>query len=133
MGVEHHGGPFSFLPLPARVAVGFSVAGAGVFLLYHFDPAKSGLFPPCPFHYLTGMYCPGCGSLRATHALLHAQFLRAVDLNPLMVLMLPVVVLLFLRPNWFKQPWRGWGLLGLITAYWVLRNIPVFPFSLLAP
>ncbi|PYV86056.1 MAG: hypothetical protein DMG90_22080 [Acidobacteria bacterium] len=35
------------------------------------NPASSGIFPPCPFLWLTGFYCPGCGSLRALHQLLH--------------------------------------------------------------
>ena len=44
-------------------------AFAGMVLLELFDPATSGVFPPCPLHYLTGWYCPGCGSLRAIHQL----------------------------------------------------------------
>ncbi|WP_460185552.1 DUF2752 domain-containing protein [Thermopirellula anaerolimosa] len=102
-------------------------------LLYTFDPSTSRLFPPCPFRYFTGMYCPGCGSLRATHQLLNGRVMRAVDLNPLMVLLLPGICLFLVRPQSFQQPWVGWTLLSLIIAFWILRNIPIFPFSILAP
>ena len=53
-----------------------SAFAVGVVMLRFFDPATSGMFPPCPVHYLTGWYCPGCGSLRAIHQLLHGN-LRA--------------------------------------------------------
>ncbi|MFM7794230.1 MAG: hypothetical protein ACKO90_41275, partial [Microcystis panniformis] len=36
------------------------ILGAAV-VLYLFNPATSKLFPPSPFHLLTGLYCPGCG------------------------------------------------------------------------
>jgi hypothetical protein len=29
--------------------------------------------------------------------------------------------------------WSGWMLLGVMLAYWVLRNVPAYPFTLLAP
>jgi len=56
---------------------------APIILLRVFDPATSGIFPPCPIRYLTGLYCPGCGSLRAMHALLHGELARAWAMNPL--------------------------------------------------
>src|SRR5580698_11496053 len=62
---------------------------AGMILLEIFDPATSGIFPPCPVHYLTGWYCPGCGSLRAIHQLLHGNLRAAWALNPLTVVLLP--------------------------------------------
>src|SRR5690606_2629375 len=36
------------------------------------DPA-TGILPSCPFYTLTHWYCPGCGSQRALHALLHGD------------------------------------------------------------
>jgi Protein of unknown function (DUF2752) len=113
-------------------------------VLYFFNPSTSGVYPPSPFRKLTGLYCPGCGSLRALHYLLHGNFWKAIDLNPLMVLALPYlaysyicysapVILnlkvpqIFIKPNWI------WLLLKVILGYWVLRNIPFAPFSSLAP
>ena len=60
------------------------------------DPADSGLFPPCPFFALTGLHCPGCGTLRGLHQLLNGHLLAALGLNPLMVLALPFVGYAFL-------------------------------------
>ncbi|MGA8200207.1 MAG: DUF2752 domain-containing protein, partial [Candidatus Sulfotelmatobacter sp.] len=76
-----------------RLRIGMvAVAAAATVTLDFFDPATSGLFPPCPLHYLTGWYCPGCGSLRALHQLLHGNLSAAWALNPLTVLLLPFLV-----------------------------------------
>jgi hypothetical protein len=50
-------------------------------LLYAYDPAALGT-PLCPLRALTGLLCPLCGGLRATHALLHGRVFEAVALNP---------------------------------------------------
>jgi len=119
------------------------LAGAAAFL-FLFDPARAGLYAPCPFHALTGLLCPGCGSLRALHQLLHANLSAALALNPLMVLSIPFVLYLFWR-DWRASrgapcdsgsaipPWMIWSVLAIILGYWVLRNIPCYPFDLLAP
>ena len=49
------------------------------------DPNQSGHYPTCPFLFITGYYCPGCGSLRAVHALTHGDVGAAVGLNVLTV------------------------------------------------
>ncbi|WP_266364325.1 DUF2752 domain-containing protein [Tellurirhabdus rosea] len=88
----------------------FLVAGAGLlYLYYRFDPAQGGLFPPCPFRWLTGLPCPGCGSQRCVHHLLHGRLHTAFLHNPLLVLSLPYV------------------LLGIVVEYSPLRSTyPVF-------
>jgi len=67
------------------------LAGSGVAaaLLYAFDPARSALVPPCLFNRLTGLYCPGCGSMRALHAAFHGDLALALDFNALAVFLLP--------------------------------------------
>jgi hypothetical protein len=35
--------------------------------------------------------------------------------------------------TFFIKPGYIWTLLAIILSYWLLRNIPVYPFSLLAP
>ena len=102
-------------------------------LLYCIDPAKGGVFPPCPFHAATGYYCPGCGSLRAVHRLLHGNLAAAFRMNPLLVASLPVLGLLWIFPNWQRKRWVPWFALALVVGYGILRNLPVWPFTLLAP
>lgn len=127
--------------LPAAM---FATAAAALAALYFSDPAKSGLFPPCPLRYLTGWYCPGCGSLRAIHQLLHGNLGVAWALNPLTVLLLPFVVYgltshalfeirgqylprLFLPAFWIR------ALCAVIIVFGIARNLPFHPFDLLAP
>lgn len=115
-----------------------------VAVVYRYDPGASGLYPPCPFHALTGLCCPGCGSLRALHQLAHGNLGAAFGLNALMVLSAPFLAYALLAeglatlgwrvlPRPFLPAWMVWSLLGVIVAYWVLRNVPAYPFSALAP
>ena len=53
------------------------VLAAAATLLYFIPPVAGGIYPPCFFHWLTGLYCPGCGSTRCLHALLHGNFRQA--------------------------------------------------------
>ena len=117
---------------------------AGLALLRIYDPATSGIFPPCPLRYLTGFYCPGCGSLRAIHQLLLGNVRTAWALNPLTVVFLPFVAyglaseaLVKFRGRGLPQPFLRavWiQVLGaLIIGFGIARNLPVHPFNLLAP
>ena len=107
--------------------------------LFFFQPGRTGIFPACPFRTLTGWNCPGCGTTRGLHQLLHGNFIAAFELNPLMVLVLPFLgyaLIVYTRsalngrpmPQFGLSPKYGWLLTGLIIAFWVLRNTPVYPF-----
>ena len=109
------------------------IAFVALCVLYAVNPSKSRLFPPCPLYWLTGLYCPGCGSLRAMHLLLHGNIKGAFGMNPLMVLSLPVLGLLLMRPRWAYLRWMPWAAFTLLVVYGVARNIPMWPFTLLAP
>ncbi len=117
---------------------------AAVVALRILDPATSGVFPPCPLRVLTGWYCPGCGSLRAFHQLLHGNLRSALALNPFAVLASPFLSYgmasyaalvvrgrhlprVFLPALWIR------ALCVSIVAFGILRNIQIHPFSLLAP
>lgn len=67
---------------------------AGLLCLYIFAEPSSGLYPRCMFKELTGLSCPGCGSQRALHAILHGDFRRAFSYNALLLLELPLLALL---------------------------------------
>ncbi len=121
----------------------FLVLGALGFLCL-FNPASTSIYPTCPFFWVTGCYCPGCGSLRALHQVARGHLATALGLNPLMVLSLPFLgyhalsqAKLAVTGSPLKSVFVGsrpiWALLVLILAYWVLRNLPVYPFTLLAP
>src|SRR5207253_1036215 len=73
-----------------------ALAAAGVYL-FIFEPGKSGFFPVCPFRTLTGFACPGCGSTRGMHALVHGDVIAAFKFNPLLVLSLPFLLYALVR------------------------------------
>lgn len=114
-------------------------AGVGICFLYVFDPASSTLYVPCPFHALTGLQCPGCGSLRAIHHLMHGHVATAFMLNPLMIVVSPFLGYSFLSylmatsrrrllPPIFVPAVGIWIFLGVVLFFWVIRNTPVYPF-----
>ena len=110
-------------------------------VLYLFNPAQSGFYPICIFHSTTGLLCPGCGSLRAMHQLLHGHVLTALRYNLLLVCSAPFVAAFSVRYAYGKlrgkpvaltiQPqWIYAGAI-LLILFAVLRNLPAF--SLLRP
>lgn len=113
-------------------------------LLYFRNPAEGGLYPPCLFYALTGLHCPGCGTLRGLHQLLNGNLLAAFGYNTYTMLALPVLGYAYLAalllsvsgkrlPTVFLPPALIWGLLAAVLAFWVLRNVPVYPLTVLAP
>ena len=114
------------------VASGLALAASVVTL---FDPSTSALFPPCVFHAWTGLHCPGCGTLRAFHALSHGDWRSAVAFNPLTTLAVPFLLFGVVRETIrvatgkdvivFRAPaWSIWMLFLVIVAFGVLRNLP---------
>lgn len=51
--------------------------------------------------------CPGCGLLRAAHRLIHGRFAEATDLNPLVWVVAPILLLAYLRWVWKRRPNGG--------------------------
>ena len=119
------------------------LAFAGV--LHLVDPSEATSFPVCPFYAATGMYCPGCGTLRCLHALLHLDLRSALDYNALTVLFVPMLVVAWLSlglaairgrepPRMWSTPrGTGWALGSTFGLFWLLRNLPLEPFSWMAP
>jgi Protein of unknown function (DUF2752) len=132
-------------PNRSRIVPALAVTGAlGLAALCIFDPATSGIFPPCPFRYLTGLYCPGCGSLRAIHQLLHGNLRAAWGMNPLTVILLPFIAYGIVSEA--LRYWRGFGLpqpflrgewiralCAMIILFGIARNLPFPLFQSLAP
>lgn len=122
-----------------------AVALAGTATVAAVDPGEPGHYPTCPFLALTGLWCPGCGGLRAVHALTHGDVGAALGYNALLVLALPVVAVVWLRwlrldaghapPAAGRVPAGRRGprapsyvlasVLVLLLAFAVVRNLPV--------
>ena len=109
------------------------LAAVGGACLCWWDPESSRLFPPCPFHWATGLYCPGCGSLRALHALWHGQIQTAWRMNPMMVICIPPIAALILKPAVGSRTWVAWVAFAVLMIYGIFRNLPAWPFCWLAP
>ncbi len=124
-----------------------AVAG-GVVILASVPPTNDTFYPRCQLHSLTGLHCPGCGTTRAAHALLNGHILQALAYNALAFLVVPVLgvsLLQSLLTWWTHTPGkrtkptsrttiRGMQvLLVLMLVYGVLRNLPWYPFTFLAP
>jgi len=104
-------------------------------------PGSTPWLPPCPFHALTGLYCPGCGSTRMLYFLVHGHPWLAFRQNALATIALPGVlfglarqminprsdVYAHIHPRWMVT-------IGVaVVLFAVARNLPMRPFSLLAP
>jgi hypothetical protein len=112
-------------------APGLVLAGLGLVYLYMVEPSPA-TTPPCPTRWLLGIPCPGCGSLRAVHHLLHLRVGRAWSLNPLATLALPALAIALLQPrtpgrlDWRSRHPRAFSALCLAAAagligYWAAR------------
>lgn len=87
----------------------------------------------------------GCGMTRAMRALVVGEYSQAFGYNPLGVIVFPLlfgmaivdgVLWVLQRPLWFwPRLDQRCGIAGLVVVvvYVVARNLPYWPFSLLAP
>lgn len=76
-----------------KVTVITTIIIVGIAIYFVFSPEESKYFPQCPFHHFTGLDCPGCGSQRAIHSLLHFKIKDAFLYNPLLVLFIPYIIM----------------------------------------
>lgn len=78
---------------------------------------------------MTGLWCPLCGSTRASFALAHAQPMAALHANALFVAALPVLAVLGWRrlgpadQRPLPRP-VAWAAIVLVLAFGVFRNLP---------
>jgi hypothetical protein len=122
-----------------KAAALWGLLAGGAAYLFFFEPGRTGFFPLCPFRTLTGFRCPGCGTTRALHQLLHGNLLAAFELNPLLLLALPVVgilLILYTRSAITGRPMPqivlprkfAWALYVVVFGFWVFRNTAIYPF-----
>ncbi|AMC10357.1 hypothetical protein Lupro_03420 [Lutibacter profundi] len=125
--------------------IGVLVLGIVIaFLFFFVNPSNVNFFPKCPLYVTTGLYCPGCGSQRATHQLLHLNILGVLQQNILYLLgvlligyhLIVTSLNLFFKKhiyNYMYHPKTPIIILIIVVVFWILRNIPYYPFTLLAP
>lgn len=135
--------PLRFILLTFLLAFGWAV-------LYFFPntPQSGGsivkcFYVPCVFHKITGFYCPGCGSTRSLTALVHGDIFLVWRYNKLLPFLLLYLFYRYICYGFrcfgvhiraeFEPPWALWTLVGVIIMFWIFRNIPCYPFTLLAP
>ena len=111
----------------------------GATYIFIFEPGKSGFFPVCPFRALTGFTCPGCGTTRGLHKLFHGDVVGAFQLNPLMLLLFPILFYVLIRYTSAAMRGRSinmnrldakyiWMLFAVVLSFWIFRNTPFYPF-----
>ena len=101
------------------------------------DPNSPGHYLTCPLLAATGLYCAGCGGLRAVHDLAHLDVAGAWGMNPLLVIALPFMVAAWVRwvvravrpgrataASGRRSAWLAWAVLVVLPVYSVLRNVP---------
>lgn len=124
-------------------AAGVIALAAGSFVVAFNNPVTAGFFPQCPFHQLTGLNCPGCGLTRGFHALFQGDVLSALHFNALLPVyafifgyMIVSMILIAVRGrglSWKVFPPSAMYAFMIVTiVFSVARNLPFYPFNLLA-
>nr|WP_026003027.1 DUF2752 domain-containing protein [Rhodococcus sp. R1101] len=128
------------LAAPMAVAAGAIAVCAAVAWA---DPTTpGGIIPPCPTYSLFGILCPGCGSSRMMYSLVHLDVPAALHYNALALVALGMLVVVFgawtwsrgrgtPMPRWTRYRWAPHIVLVLTAVWFVVRNIPVAPFTAL--
>ena len=129
----------------APIACGAALVGAAAFIGTHDPGAAGSRFPPCAFHQVTGLWCPGCGLTRGTYQLLHGHVGAALSYNVFTPVALAAIVVVWV--GWLRMSTGGPALHMpqrlvrplaviapvLVVVYGVLRNVPIAPLRALAP
>ena len=133
-------------PTVARPLLGPIIAGAiglgACVAIGVVDPTGGPVL--CPFRAMTGLYCPGCGATRMMHRLVVGDPLGALHMNPLAFVFIPLMAWWYFAgltamvggPRWSTPRFTARQTAALavaVLAFWILRNIPTSPFTLLAP
>ena len=105
-----------------------------------------GMMSHCGIRKLTGFHCPGCGGTRCAQSILSLHWADAMGYNPMLMtgflafiggsayLIIRMTILGKPTPKMpnIRPRWIGFGV-AAIALFTILRNIPAYPFTLLAP
>ncbi len=125
---------------------------AGLFFVAFHPPTDDSYYPKCTLHSATGLHCPGCGLTRSVYSVLNGDFLQAVAYNAFAPILLPIMFFGVIRGVWFTifpapalprdaarprksrlMRWFPTVLAVVLIVFGVVRNIPIYPLTLLAP
>lgn len=107
---------------------------------YYFLSINYNFTIPCFFHFITGLYCPGCGTTRLIFSLLNGHISDAYNYNRLVFILFPFIIIYFIYrvylyifdkkdeiicriPNIYF-----YLLLFVVIVFGVLRNINTFSY-----
>jgi len=107
-----------------------------LYLYKTYNPLEVSFFPKCPFHSLTGLLCPGCGSQRALHHVLNGSLSAAFRENALLLIAIPYMgfgmYLDYRKPLPHKlarlrKTFFGLTaikiILAIVISFWIIRNL----------
>jgi hypothetical protein len=100
------------------------------------DPHQHASWGLCPMYAATGIYCPGCGGLRAVNDLTNGHIGAAFSSNVVFTALVPLGV--FALALWAIDRWRGkerhvdmrratpvaYAFLAVLLVFTVVRNLP---------
>ena len=114
-----------------KVVLAVAAVLVAMCVYFYFDPSDN-LFPRCPFLMATGYQCPGCGSQRAIHALLHGDIVSAWHFNAMLVVFIPLIVVLIVAefrrtraPHFYRLVNSVaviWTSAVVLILWWIFRN-----------
>ena len=108
------------------------VLGLVLVTLYYALEPSSGSLPSCLLLRLTDFPCPGCGTQRAVHALLHGDVVGGIAYNYSLLATIPILARYVGDALWGGKASRlraflhhAFTILSLVLmllAWWILRN-----------
>ncbi len=121
--------------MSTRLKTILAIVAAAALLAVYFaaDPSAQRWMPVCVLRQTTGVSCPGCGTQRAVHALLHGDIAAAWGFNALFVVLIPVVAFLVWvetqrrrRPQLYMRVYGKWtavAAIAVLAGWMLLRNL----------
>ena len=83
------------------------------------------IYRGCAFRKAFGLYCPGCGGLRAFRHFLHGEFIKSFLCHPavdLFAVVLIVYIICIAFPALRPKPRHGYLFAAVILLNWFIRN-----------
>lgn len=111
--------------------IGGAIIVIAMALVVYLSPP--GTLPGCLFHSISSLHCPGCGMTRALRFLLHGELLLSLRCNVLLIPIGAVLAALLYKPELGLKVYFAYSIAFTVIGFAILRNLPCFPFTLLAP